>query len=87
MKIKQTFKPISLRHGQTEHFLMTKNEEVAMQIVSLLKDSGLAYDDQVKAISIARVKIQPVKTWEQVKSESKMIERPSGGIMKQKGKK
>lgn len=38
---------------------MSKKEAVAARIVDLLIDSGLGFDDQVKAISMARVAIQP----------------------------
>jgi hypothetical protein len=51
-----------------------RNEQIADEIVAVLKDSGLGYDDQVKAISIARVKIQPrAENW---REKSKPILRP-----------
>ena len=58
---------------------MTK-EALAHQIVVALQQSGLGYDDQVKAISMARVAIQPRASEGDWRGKSKVIERPSGGI-------
>lgn len=56
-------------------------EEVCEQIISLLLESGLNFDDQVKAISMARVGIQPRASQGNWREKAKIIERPSGGIM------
>lgn len=58
---------------------MTK-EALARQITVALQQSGLGYDDQVKAISMARVAIQPRASQGDWRSKAKVIERPSGGI-------
>lgn len=58
---------------------MTKNETVAEQIVAVLRESGLDYDNQVKAISIARVKIQPRASEQDWRSKAKPILRPKDG--------
>lgn len=55
---------------------MTKNE-LSEAIVSLLRESGLSKDDQIKAISMARVAIQPRRSWEEVKATAKPILKPS----------
>jgi len=56
-------------------------ETVSEAIVGLLRESGLSFDDQVKAIAMARVAIQPRASDGDWRGKAKMIERPSGGIM------
>jgi hypothetical protein len=60
---------------------MTK-EALVHQIVVALKQSGLGYDDQVKAISMARVAIQPRASEGDWRVKAKPILKP-----KEKGKK
>ncbi len=52
--------------------IMTK-QELAYQIGELLKSSGLGYDDQVKAISMARVSLQPRVGLEEWRNSRKPI--------------
>jgi hypothetical protein len=54
---------------------MTK-AEVAFQIGELLKSSGLGYDDQVKAISMARVALQPRVGLEEWRNSRKPLTKP-----------
>lgn len=54
---------------------MTK-EVVAKHIVEILEGSGLGYDDQVKAISMARVGIQPRAGIDAWRSGRKPIAKP-----------
>jgi len=56
-------------------------DELSNSIVELLRGSGLGFDDQVKAIAMARVAIQPRASEGDWRGKAKMIERPSGGIM------
>ena len=57
------------------------NQEAADAIVEVLNGSGLGFDDQVKAISMARVAIQPRASQTDWRLKAKPIERPSGGLM------
>lgn len=52
------------------------NQEVADAIVVVLKDSGLGFDDQVKAIAMARVAIQPRMSQRDWRSLAKPILKP-----------
>jgi len=61
---------------------MSKNETVAEQLVEVLRGSGLGFDDQVKAISMARVAIQPRASEGDWRGKSKPILKP-----KERGKK
>lgn len=54
---------------------MTK-DEVAVQIVNVLLESGLSFNDQVKAISMARVTIQPRASKTDWRSKAKPILKP-----------
>lgn len=58
------------------------NQQAADEIVAILRHSGLGFDDQVKAISMARVAIQPRMSQGDWRSKSKPILKP-----KEKGKK
>jgi hypothetical protein len=51
-------------------------DDVALKIATLLIDSGLSFDDQVKAISMARVAIQPRMSETDWRSKSKPILKP-----------
>ena len=57
-------------------------QETADAIVEVLNGSGLGFDDQVKAISMARVAIQPRMSQTDWRAKSKPILKP-----KEKGKK
>ena len=58
------------------------NQDVANAIVEVLRDSGLGFNDQVKAISMARVAIQPRASEGDWRGKSKPILKP-----KERGKK
>lgn len=58
------------------------NQQTADAIVEVLRVSGLGYDDQVKAIGMARVAIQPRMSQTGWRAKLKPILKP-----KEKGKK
>lgn len=54
----------------------TSKQKVASEIVTLLCESGLSFEDQVKAISMARVAIQPRASEQDWRTKAKPILRP-----------
>lgn len=63
----------------SENKTMKTKEAVAAQLVEVLKASGLAFDDQAKAISMARAAIQPRASQQDWRAKAKPIVKPKDG--------
>lgn len=56
--------------------MSVSKQELANEIVATLRESGLSFEDQVKAISMARTAIQPRMSDGDWRSKAKAILKP-----------